>query len=234
MSFGYSENELILKNINTSFEKGKKYAIVGSSGSGKSSLLNLILKSNTTYQGEIQFDSHELRLIATECIYDIISYIQQNVFIFDDTIENNIKMYKDFEDSLVEEVIEQVGLSDLVSERGQAYHCGEGGSNLSGGEKQRLSIARGLIRGSNILLMDEGTAALDNKIAYEIEKSVLDIEGLTCIVITHKMTADLLNQYDKIIVLANKTIVEEGDFKTLMELNGIFSSFFNMSQHEEP
>ena len=109
----------------------ESYAIVGTSGSGKSTLVNLLMGSSNDYQGSIRFDQRELRSIATESLYGLVSVVQQNVFIFDDTIRNNITMFRHFDEMLVQQATEKAGLTPLLAERGEDYICGEGGSGLS-------------------------------------------------------------------------------------------------------
>ncbi|MBR5616292.1 MAG: ABC transporter ATP-binding protein, partial [Clostridia bacterium] len=142
LSFGYESEKQVLKNISCTFELGKKYAIVGASGSGKSTLLNLLMASYQNYDGAIYYDNTELREISSSNLYEIESMIQQNVFVFNATIKDNITMFRDFSEEQISEAICLSGLSALIEEKGNDYLCGENGSGLSGGEKQRISIAR--------------------------------------------------------------------------------------------
>lgn len=145
-----------------------------------------------------------------------MAIIQQNVFVFDDTIENNITMFKSFSREELETVIEKAGLGELVNEKGMDYRCGENGCNLSGGEKQRISIARGLLCNSSVLLMDEATSALDAATAAAIESRILGMEDMLRIVVTHKLNPQLLGAYDDIIVLQNGTVEACGNYEGLM------------------
>lgn len=226
ISFAYEEEKNILKHITVSFDKGKSYAIVGGSGCGKSTLLQLILGYFNNYSGKVMIDDTELREINLDSFYDVVSIIQQNVFLFDSSIKNNITMFKEFpEDKLI--YAEQLaGLSDLIAEKGEDYACGEGGRNLSGGEKQRISIARSLIRETQVLLMDEATAALDNTTAHEVTNAILDIKDITRIIVTHKLEENLMRKYDEIIVLRDGAIVERGTFEQLMEAKKYFYSLY--------
>ena len=143
LCFGYTEGEEILKNIDIRFEAGKSYAVVGASGSGKSTLLNILMGGNSDYSGSVLVDGVELREIKSESLYDIISIVQQNVFIFNSTIEDNITMYREFDPAAVDRAIRLSGLNDMISARGADYVCKEGGGGLSGGERQRISIHGG-------------------------------------------------------------------------------------------
>jgi len=230
LSFGYEPEKPVLTNINCSFELGKKYALVGASGCGKSTLLNLLMASYSNYDGSIYYDDANLQQISSESLYEMVSVIQQNVFIFNASIRDNITMFSDFPKEEVDCAIELSGLSKLVATRGEDYLCGENGSGLSGGEKQRISIARSLLRKSQVLLVDEATAALDAQTAFQVSNAILDMRELTCIVVTHNLDENLLNRYDQILTLRNGTITEAGTFEELMEKKGYFYSLFTVSQ----
>lgn len=230
LSFGYEEEKTILQNVNFTFDTGKSYAIVGASGSGKSTLLNLLMASHDGYTGSICYDEVQLRQINSESLYEMISVVQQNVFIFNASIRDNITMFSDFPGEEVDRAIELSGLSVLVAERGEDYLCGENGSGLSGGEKQRISIARSLLKKSQVLLVDEATAALDIQTAYQVSNAILNLRGLTRIVVTHALDENLLKQYDEIVTLKAGQIVEAGTFHELMENRGYFYSLYTVSQ----
>lgn len=226
VSFAYEEGKPCLQDISVSFEKGKSYAIVGGSGSGKSTLLNLLLGYYDNYTGEVCIDGLEVKDIEKDSLYALLSVIQQNVFIFDDTIHDNITLFSEFDKTLLAYAVDSAGLTALLQDRGVAYKCGENGVNLSGGEKQRISIARSLVRQAPILLMDEGTAALDSATSHMIEEAILQIEGLTRIIVTHKMDADMMRKYDEIIVMHNGRIAEKGGFDALLGQDGYFMSLY--------
>ena len=230
VSFGYEEDKSVLQNVNFTFDAGKSYAIVGSSGSGKSTLLNLLMASHSDYSGSICYDNTELRQISSDSLYEMVSVVQQNVFIFNASIRDNITMFSDFPRAEVDRAIEMSGLSKLIAERGEDYLCGENGSGLSGGEKQRISIARSLLKKSQVLLVDEATAALDAQTAFQVSNAILNLEGLTRIVVTHSLDENLLKQYDCVLTLKNGSITEAGSFDDLMEKKGYFYSLFTVSQ----
>lgn len=230
--FSYGEEQTVLENINLRFEKGKSYAIVGGSGSGKSTLFKLLLGHYTDYQGDLLIDGIQIREIDLDSLYDYISIIQQDVFLFDSSIKDNITMFRSFDEAKVMNAIEQAGLTSLIEEKGEDYSCGEGGKNLSGGEKQRVSIARCLVRGTPILLMDEATASLDNNIAQMVESKILSIDNLTRIIVTHRFNEAIMRKYDEIFVMNRGSIIEQGTFDELMEKQGYFYSLYNVSQDE--
>lgn len=230
LSFGYESEKKVLENIDCSFELGKKYAIVGASGSGKSTLLNLLLASDQNYTGKILYDDTELTQIGSNDLYTMESVIQQNVFIFNATILENITMFRSFPEEEVREVIRLSGLSALVEEKGIDYLCGDNGSGLSGGEKQRISIARSLLQKAQVLLADEATASLDAETANQVAEALLRLQGVTCIIVTHALEEGILKQYDKIFTLKSGSIVESGTFDELIEKKGYFYSLFTISQ----
>lgn len=232
LTFAYDEGTPVLKDIDLTFEAGKSYAIVGGSGSGKSTLLNLLLGSFDNYEGEVLFDGRELREISSESLYDILSIIQQNVFVFDSSIRSNITMFREFDDAQVQDAIEKAGLAALLKERGDDYKCGENGVGLSGGERQRISIARCLLRKTPVLLMDEATASLDAETAFAVTSSILEIEQLTRIIVTHRLEEKLLTRYDEIIVMRGGAVCERGTFEELMARREYFYSLYMVSKAE--
>ena len=173
---------------------------------------------------------YEVKNISSESLYDIVSMIQQNVFVFNASIRDNITMFHEFPKVEVDRAIELSGLSKLIADRGEDYLCGENGSGLSGGEKQRISIARSLLKQSQVLLVDEATAALDARTAYQVSSAILDLSGLTRIVVTHALDEALLKRYDCILTLKNGSIAEADTFDRLMENKGYFYSLYTVAQ----
>ena len=229
LTYGYEPESHVLKDLDVQFDAGKSYAIVGGSGSGKSTLLNLLMGSSSNYQGEICIDGVSIKNIESESLYQLMTSVQQNVFVFNDTIRNNVTMFHEFPDKEVTLALERSGLSEFIEKRGEDFVCGENGANLSGGERQRISIARALLRKSPILLVDEATAALDAATARAVSFSILNLVGMTRIVVTHRLDEAILRRYDKILVMKNGTICEQGNFDTLMQQKGQFYSLFQIA-----
>ncbi len=219
----------VLHDINCEFLPGKSYAIVGGSGSGKSTMLNLLMSASTEYGGSITIDDKELRSISADSLFDIMSVIQQNVFIFNASIRDNVTMFRDFSREKIEKALKKAHLEGLISERGDEYMCGENGKDLSGGEKQRISIARCLLKESSLLLADEATSALDNKTSHEVINEILELDSMTRIVVTHSLDESLLSRYDEIIVIKDGTIEEKGSFRTLMEKDSYFKALYTVA-----
>lgn len=230
VNFSYEKNKQVLKNINIKIEKNKKYAFVGYSGSGKSTILKLLLKQYENYDGMIKIDDVDLRKISSDDIYSLISVIHQNVFVFDDTILNNITLYNDYAHEDINEVIKLSGLTHFIEklDNGLISSVGEEGYLISGGEKQRIAIARALIRKTPILMLDEATASLDNETAYSIEETILSMNNITALVVTHRLWENLLKKYDTIFVLKDGEIIERGSFEDLINKKGYFYSLYNI------
>lgn len=230
VSFAYEPGKTVLHGINAEFEAGRAYALVGGSGSGKSTLLNLLMAAETNYSGHILADGIELSDISTESLYGTMAAIQQNVFVFNASIKDNVSMFRDFPKTEMDEAIARAHLGALIRERGEDYLCGENGSVLSGGEKQRISVARSLLKKSSVLLADEVTAALDAQTAHRVSSDILDLQGITRIVVTHTLEESLLRRYDKIFVLRGGRIEEAGSFADLMANKGYFYALFTVAQ----
>ena len=230
VSFSYDGEKEILHQLSATFEAGKAYAVVGASGSGKSTLLNLLTTAGAEYQGEILFDGTDLRRIAPESLYELTSVIQQNVFVFDASIRDNVAMFREFSEDELDDAIGRAHLSGLLAERGRDYRCEENGKRLSGGEKQRISIARSLLKRASLLLADEATAALDAETARQVTSDLLDLNGVTRIVVTHMLNEALLRRYDGILVIKNGRIEESGRFEELMEKKGYFYALYTVAQ----
>ena len=139
-------------------------------------------------------------------------------------------MYSNVEEDVLNDVIVKSGLKDLINEKGRDYRCGENGCNLSGGEKQRISIARALINKSQLLLLDEATSALDNETSIVITNNLLEIANTTKIMITHRLDEEILNKFDEIIVMKNGKIVEFGKYDELINNNSTFRSLVEFSK----
>lgn len=221
VSFGYEAGKDVLHHVSARFEAGRAYAIVGGSGSGKSTLLNLLLAENTGYRGSVLLDGTELRELSPEALYGLMSVIHQNVFVFNASIRDNVSMFREFPQEALDEAIRRAHLRELLDARGADYLCGE---------KQRVSIARSLLKKSSVLLVDEATAALDAQTAHQVSSDILDLTGMTRIVVTHSLEEALLRRYDGIFVLKNGTLAESGSFDELMQRKGYFYALFTVAQ----
>ena len=165
-----------------------------------------------------------------QALYQRVSLIEQEVFVFDASLRDNITLFQPFPKEAVDQAIERSGLTELLTRRGEDYRCGENGCSLSGGERQRVSIARSLLRSPSVLLLDEATAALDPETAYRITDRILNLEGMTRIVVTHRLEEALLRRYDGILVLKDGALVEAGTFDQLIRQRKYFYSLYTISQ----
>lgn len=223
LSFKYGDNE-VLKGISLDLEKGKKYAIVGESGSGKSTLANILLRRLDYENGSVKFDDTELKCIDEDDFYSNISLVSQNVFLFNDTLKNNVCLYNDYSQSDFERSIEKSKLNSVIEDLEEKENTvlGEYGTSLSGGEKQRVSISRALIKNSSFVIMDEATSSLDIKTARAIENTLLSLNQ-TVLVITHRIDESILKKYDKIFLLEDGIITQSGDYSDISYFNEVLS-----------
>lgn len=215
-----------LDKLTMTFEKGKKYAIVGKSGSGKSSIIKLLTEYGPDYTGRVLIDGHELSGLNKESIMHVSPICYQQTYIFSDTVFNNVTLYQDYSKDEVIEALRKAGIYDTIQKLpgGVDEKIQENGKNFSGGELQRIALARLFLRNKTMTFLDEITSGLDNATAYEIEKRLLD-EDMTIISITHRYNKALMQKYDEIIVMCAGKVVERGKFDELMGKEG---EFFNL------
>lgn len=232
VSFKYDDKK-VLENISFDFEKGKKYALVGLSGSGKSTLMKLISKRIKANEGKIFINGTDLDEISRNSIINLISTINQNVFLFKGSIYDNITLFsKDYSEEKVKDVILKAELGKYLDRLYDKELISENANNLSGGEKQRISIARSLIKDTKIILADEILSSLDNEIAFSIEKGLLELENITLISVTHRLIKENLKKYNKILVLKDGKLEETGNFEELMNFDSYFKKLYTISEVE--
>lgn len=223
-----SEN-FSLDKLTLTFEKGKKYAIVGKSGSGKSSIIKLLTEYGADYTGRVLINGHELLGLNKESIMHISPVCYQQTYIFNDTVFNNVALYQNYSKDEVIEALQKAGIYDTIQKlpEGVDEKIQENGINFSGGELQRIALARLFLRNKAMTFLDEITSGLDNATAYEIEKRLLD-EDMTIINITHRYNKALMQKYNEIIVMDAGKIVERGTFDELLEKEGQFFRLYKV------
>ncbi|MEQ9764575.1 ABC transporter ATP-binding protein [Streptococcus jiangjianxini] len=204
-------NNEILSNASYMFKKGKKYCIVGPSGTGKSTLLKLLTGSLNYDSGTIELDGQVLKSINGSSLRSQITYVEQTPYIFNGTIRENITLNNDFSDEEIESVIQKVCLTNEINQltKGLDTLIGEGALDLSGGQKQRISLARAILNGSQFLLLDESTSSLNAALAQSIEKELLSDDTYSLIVITHHLSEEMKPYFDDIISLENGKLVSQ-------------------------
>lgn len=202
VSFNYGDNK-ILKDVHIRFEKGKKYLITGPSGGGKTTVLKLLRKYFNPSAGSIVIDGKDLKDITCDSYFKRIANIEQQIFLFEDTLRNNITLYKNYPQEKINTVIDAAGLTEFVNNlsEGLNYKITDNGKNISGGEKARIAVARGLITEADIILLDEAFASLDRNIAKKIEQTLLNLKDITVINVSHIIIEENKSYYDAILTV---------------------------------
>ncbi|MDO4599442.1 MAG: ABC transporter ATP-binding protein [[Ruminococcus] gnavus] len=229
--FGYTKEKEVLHGVTVRFEKGKKYAIVGSSGCGKSTLLKLLANYYEDYEGEILIGKQELRAIDRKSLSRKMAMIHQNVFLFEDTLRANITMFQEYPDEEIKAAVKKAGLEKIVEDNplGIEQMVCENGNNFSGGEKQRIAIARAILTRAEVLLLDEATSSLDAELSMQIEQLILSQKETTILNVTHRFHESILKQYDCILTMHQGKIVEMGTFEELMKKQQFFYSLYTVN-----
>lgn len=228
ISFRYGNRKRVLNDIHIEIKRGERIALVGESGSGKTTLVKLLMNLYPPEKGTIYIDNADIQNISLKMIRRKIAYISQDIFLFSDTIKNNLKIgRKDISDKDILHVLKQ-SLADKFIEKqslGLDTMLEENGNNLSGGEKQRLAIARALLRNPDILIMDEATSNLDSITEKMIDNTIFNLSNdITCIMIAHRLST--IMKCDKIYVMERGCIVETGTHQELLDKKGIYCSYW--------
>lgn len=233
VTFGYKPNHIILNSINLKIKGGEKIALVGHSGSGKSTLTKLILRQYKPKIGEILIDGSCLNDFNIDSINEKITYIHQNVYLFNRSIRDNILYAKPgaTEEELIEVCIKSGCLEFIQNkEKGFDTIIGERGVQLSGGEKQRLALARAFLLNNPILILDEPTSALDSVSEKLIQESLNElIKGKTVIIIAHRLST--IKHMDRVLVMDHGKIIEEGSHEELLQKNGAYANLWNIQTY---
>lgn len=231
VSFAYGEAQPVVKEIDLVIEKNKKYVFVGKSGCGKTTLINLLCGNLDGYHGTICYDGVELSALSIHDVAQLSAVIHQSVYMFDDTIEHNINLYNQVPKARLDNALSISGVvSFLHAQKDLDTQVGENGNHLSGGQRQRVAVARALVQEKPLLILDEGTSAIDKQTAYDIENKLLSQKNITLITITHNLDEDLLKRYDQIVFMQDGCIVEKGSYDELMMQQGAFEQFYRIKK----
>ena len=226
--------ETVLENININIKKGESLGIIGVIGSGKTTLMNLLLKLYDVERGKIFIDGKDINDINVKTIRDNICYITQDNFLFSATLKENINLFKDeYKDEDIEESTKQAMIYDEISsmEEGINTVIGEKGIDLSGGQKQRVVISRAFLNNSNIIIFDDTFSALDNRTEQHVLNNIKELtKNKTCIIVSNRISD--IKDCDKIIVLEQGEIVEQGTHQTLLKTNGKYQEFYQNQAHK--
>ena len=208
VAYDYGEN-LVFENANITIEVGKKNLIIGPRGQGKSTLLKLLRKYFAPTDGQILIDNQNFVETKKLDVFSQLANIEQQVFLFEDTLKNNITLYKDYTQQEILDAINKGGLTNVVNEfsDGLDHMILDNGKNVSGGQKARIAIARGLITKARIILLDEAFASLDETVAKQIEQTLLSLDNVMVINVSHVVFKDSMAQYDKVYVVNNQQIL---------------------------
>ena len=230
VTFGYNNDTIVLQNINLDIQPGETVAFVGPSGSGKSTLVNLLPRFYDLSSGSIKIDGCDIRDYTMRSLRREIGIVQQDVFLFNGTIRENVLYGKlDASDQEVEQAIERAKLKEVIADLpdGLDTHIGERGTKLSGGQKQRLSIARIFLKNPSILILDEATSALDTQTEQFIQQSFNELaKGRTTLIIAHRLAT--IRHADRIVVVTQDGIVEQGTHEELLQLNGHYAALYHV------
>jgi len=203
VSFSY-EDQKILNHVNLKLEKNKKYLLKGASGAGKSTLMKLLSQTYYEYEGEITYDNMDLKKISTEDYNNHVAFIYQDVFLFEDTMLNNLTLYRDIDQRKVEKAVLEAGLSDFIYDHPDKLNreLRENGQDLSGGQRQRVAIARALVKDVDIVFSDEATSSLNPELGAQVERTLLDLP-CTLIAVSHRYYPGVTERYDGVIEIKN-------------------------------
>jgi len=231
VSFSYNSDNDLFQDLDIQFDSSKKYVIVGTNGSGKSTLVKLLMKFYSPIKGKICWNGEDISTISDEEYYGVVAYQQQDIFLFDDTLEYNITLGRECSKENLEQIISSCGLTHVVAnlELGLDTVVHENGNILSGGERQRIGIARCMVEKPKMIILDESFANLDNTVALQIEDFIIGMKDCGCIIITHHFHPTIFKKCDCILCMEKGKVIEKGNFYDLNQPGKAFYSLMEES-----
>lgn len=228
VSFAYDAGRQILSDINVKFPRGSKTALIGRNGSGKTTIIHLLTRLHVPVSGRILLDGTDISNIALQEYRNMVSVVSQQIYLFNDTIRNNIRLNKEVSDEIIEAACEDSGLNDFIKEVSLNYIVGQNGSMLSGGQKQKIALARALVHDKPMIIFDEATSNTDTYSEHQINGLLhTRLKDKTVIVITHKQ--EILSEVDQIVMLKDGSVVGIGDYDELMGNSNEFRQMLDMN-----
>jgi len=230
VSFGYSAESMVLNNINLDIKSGETIALVGSTGSGKTTIIQLIARFYSPSKGSITIDGVDINELEIDSLRSQISFVDQSVRLFNDTVKGNIALgqLNSMSDKQIKHAAEVANATDFISKMDGQFnaHIGEDGTKLSGGQRQRLAIARAVAKDSPILILDEATSALDSATEKQVQAAIDEMQkDRTTIIIAHRLST--IKKADRIIVLKAGDIIEQGSHQELLAIEGEYAGLYN-------
>ena len=229
VSFAYEKDKMVLRNVNVAFAKGSKTALIGRNGSGKSTLIGLLLQLYQPTSGKITLCGTDISELVLKDYRNMVSVVSQDIYLFNSSIRDNICMYKDIDDKFIMEACKDSGLADFISEVSLDYVVGQNGAMLSGGQKQKIALARALVHNSPVIIFDEVTSNTDVYSEHQINGLLhTKLKEKTVIIITHKQ--EILKEADQIIMLKDGAVVGSGVYDDLSKDNLEFKNMLKMGE----
>jgi ATP-binding cassette subfamily B protein len=234
VSFGYTDDKLILNEIDLHVPSGETHAIVGATGAGKSTIIRLLLRFYDTVSGEVSLDGVDIKDLSYSSLRGACGYVSQDVFLFHGTVRENIRYGRELAtDQAIEDAARQAEAHDFICQLPEGYDTvvGERGQKLSGGQRQRVSLARAILRNPAILVLDEATSAVDNETEAAIQRSLAHVtKGRTSLVIAHRLST--VRDADRIWVLEDGRVTESGKHDDLLKNNGLYAALWRVQTGE--
>lgn len=229
LSFSYEKDKAVLSDVNISFPKGSKTVLIGRNGSGKSTLISLLLQLYQPTSGKITLCGTDISELVLKDYRNMVSVVSQDIYLFNSSIRDNICMYKDIDDKFIMEACKDSGLADFISGVSLDYVVGQNGAMLSGGQKQKIALARALVHNSPVIIFDEATSNTDAYSEHQINGLLhTKLKEKTVIIITHKQ--EILKEADQIIMLKDGAVVGSGVYDDLSKDNLEFKNMLNMGE----